>query len=129
MSTTSTATTLVPHDQTLGNDLDLVNHMCCLTIAWGDGTPFDADSLQEEDVVELCVSVGQADPKGVLWLLMMKSVVAFQSSKKILAMACLVTMGTVWHDDIIRLCTQPPTAVQIKEYVTVRDRHPSGTPA
>ena len=29
---------------------------------------FDANSLQEEDVVELCVGVGQAHPKCVLQL-------------------------------------------------------------
>ena len=67
MSTTSTATTLVASDQTLGDDLDLVNHMCVLTITRGDGTLYGADSLQEENIVELCVSMGQPHPKGVLW--------------------------------------------------------------
>ena len=57
MSNTSTATALAAHDHTLGDDLDLVNCMCVLTYARGDGTPSDADSLQEEDVVELCHSV------------------------------------------------------------------------
>ena len=63
MSTTSTTTALAARDQTLGIDFDLVNHMCVLTITRGDGTPFGANSLHEEDVVELCVSVGQADTK------------------------------------------------------------------
>ena len=67
MSTTSTATTSVAHDHTLGDDPDLANYICVLAIARGDGTLFDADSLWEEDVVELCVIVGQAHPKGVLW--------------------------------------------------------------
>ena len=67
MSTTSTATALAACDQTLSDDLDLVNCMCVLTIARGDGTLFDSNSVQEEDVVELCVSGGQAHPKGVLW--------------------------------------------------------------
>ena len=71
MSPMSTTTASVAHDHTLGNDPDLVNCMCVLTIARGDGTPFDANSLREEDVVELCVSDGQAHPEGVLWLLAM----------------------------------------------------------
>ena len=32
---------------------------------------------KEEEVVELCVGVGQAYPKGVLWLLAMELVVVF----------------------------------------------------
>ena len=127
MSSTSTAISLTAHDQTLGDDLDLVNHMCVLTITSSDGTLFDANSLQEEDVVELCVGMEQAHPKGVLQLLAMELVVAFQSSKEMLAMACLVTMAMVWHDDPIRLYYQPPTAAQIKEFITRSDRCPSGT--
>ena len=55
MSTTSNATFLAAWDHTLGDDPDLLNHMCVLTVARDDGTLFDADSLQEEDIVELCV--------------------------------------------------------------------------
>ena len=54
----STTTVLAACDHTL-SDPDLLNCMCILTIAWGDGIPFDANSLQE-DIVELCVGVGQA---------------------------------------------------------------------
>ena len=77
MSTTSTATTLVAHDHTLGDDPDLANPMCVLTITRGDGTVFDPNYLWEEDIVELCVVVGQAQPKGVLQLSAMELVVAF----------------------------------------------------
>ena len=77
MSTTSTATTLAAHDQTLGDDLDLVNLTCVLTYGQGDGTLFNANFLKEVDVVELGVGVGQVHPKGVLWLLVTESVVVF----------------------------------------------------
>ena len=65
MSTTSTATNSVAHDHTIGDDPDLVNHICILTIARVDGTPFHANPLQEEDIVKLCVGMGQAHPNGV----------------------------------------------------------------
>ena len=42
--------------------------MCVLAIARVDGTPFDATSIQEEDIVEIHVEVGQTHPKGVLQL-------------------------------------------------------------
>ena len=59
----------------LGMTLDLLNHMCVLAIAMGDGTLFDADSLQEEDIVAL-VKLGQAHLKGVVQLLAMELVFA-----------------------------------------------------
>ena len=55
MSTTSTVTTLVAHDLTLGNDSKLLNCMYVLVIARGNGTPFNATSIQEEDIIELCL--------------------------------------------------------------------------
>ena len=113
MSTTSTTTALAAHDHSLGDDPELANHICVLTIARGDGTLFDADSLQEEDIVELCILMGQVHPVGVLQLMVMELVVAFQSNKEMLAAVCLITMATAWPDNPIRLHTQPPTATQI----------------
>ena len=59
------------HDHTLGDGPDLLNYMYVLAIARGDGTLFDAASLQEEDTVELCVKVGKPHPKSVVWLSVM----------------------------------------------------------
>ena len=87
-----------------------------LTIARSDGAPFDADSLQEEDVVELCVQMGQAHTNGVLWLSAIELVIAFHSSEEMLAMACLIAKATVWHNDPSRLCTHTPIAAQISDY-------------
>ena len=82
----------------------------------GIGTPFDTASIQEEDIVELCVEVGQTHPKGGLWLLAMELVTLFQSSK---AMA--------WHEEPITLCTSPPSTTHLQAYITGRDGWPSGT--
>ena len=77
MSTTSTLTTSAAHDYTLGNDSELLNCMCVLAITRGDGTPLDATSLQEEDIVELCIEVGQVHPECMLQLLVMESIIVF----------------------------------------------------
>ena len=82
MSTTSTATISAVHDHTLGDDPNFI-----LTIARGDGTPFDTDSLLGEDIIKLCVGMGQVHPNGVLQLMATESVIAFHSSKEMLAMA------------------------------------------
>ena len=113
MSTKSTTTASVVSDYTLGNDPDFTNCICVLTIARGDGTPFDADSLLEEDIIKLCVGMGHAHPNGILWLMATESVIAFHSSKEMLAMACPITLAMVWHGDPVWLHTRPPTAAQI----------------
>ena len=113
MSNTSTTTTLATCDHTLGNDPDLLNPICVLTIARGDGTVFHTDSLQGKDVVELCVGMGQAHPNSVLQLSVMELVIAFHSSEEMLATACLITTATVWHNDPIRPHIQPHTTAQI----------------
>ena len=66
MSTTPTATALAAHNCTLGDESKLLNHMFILVLAKGDGTPFDATSVQKEDIVEHCVEVGQMHPESVL---------------------------------------------------------------
>ena len=76
MSTTSTVTALAACDCTLGDVSKLFNHMCVLVIARGNGTPFHAASIQEEDIVELCVK-GQTYTKGVLQLFMTELVILF----------------------------------------------------
>ena len=129
MSTTSTTTTLAACDHTLGDDPELANCICVLIIARGDGTLFDANSLQEEDIVELCVGMGQAHPDDMLWLMGMESVMAFQSSKEILATAHLIILATVCCDYPVRLHTRPPTAAQIQDYIAMRDRCTPGAPA
>ena len=123
MSTISTVTDLVACDHTLGNDSKLPNHMCVL----GDGTPFHVTSIQEEDLAELCVEVEQAHPKGVLWSSAMESVTVFQSSKEMLAMACMDTKAMAWQEEPIRLCTSPPSTAHLRAYIAGRNACSLGT--
>ena len=123
----STTTALAAHDHTLGDNPDLLNCMCVLAIARGDDTPFDVYSLQGEDIVELCVKVGQAHPECVLWLLGTESVAAFQSSKEMLAWAYLVSKAMAWHDEPFKLHTCPPSTTHLWAYIDGRNTCSSGT--
>ena len=40
---------------------------------------------------------------------------------------CLFCVATAWCNEPIRLHIHPPIGTQVREYVTVRGRHPSGT--
>ena len=127
MSTTSTVSALVAHDHTLGDDSKLLNCMCVLAIARGDGTPFDATSIQEEGIVELCVEVGQVHSKGVLQFSVMESIVVFWSSNEILATVCMVTKAMAWQEEPVELHTFPPPTVHLRAYIAGRNACPLGT--
>ena len=66
MSTTSMATASAARVEIQSDVIDLPNHTCILVLTRGDGTPFDAASIQEEDIIKICVWLGHTHPKGVL---------------------------------------------------------------
>ena len=68
MSTTSIATALAAHNHIPGNEVELLNHMCVLELTRSDGTPFNVAFIQEEDIVEFCVELGQTPQRCVLVL-------------------------------------------------------------
>ena len=118
MSTTSTATALAACNCTPGDGTECLNHTCVLVLAKGNGTLFDAASIQEEDITELCVEVGHSHPKCVLWLLAME---LFQSSDEMLAVVCRVTKAMACHKEPIRLCTSPLSTAHLRAYIAGRD--------
>ena len=63
MSTMSTVTTLVARDPTLGDRLEIVNCISILAATQGDGTPFHSDSLQDENMVKLCIGLDRHTQK------------------------------------------------------------------
>ena len=66
MSTSSTITAL-GRDPVLSNDPTLKAKMCMFILTQKDGTPFDATSVTEEDILEICVTLAHTHPLGVLW--------------------------------------------------------------
>ena len=63
MYMTSMVTVLVVCDFTLGDEHNIANCICILVATHGDGTPFYPESLQEEDLGELCMGLGQTHQK------------------------------------------------------------------
>ena len=70
-------TKCLPHPQPLpwaeiqvpSNDPYLKTKICIFIVTRKDGTPLDVTSVSEEDVVEICVTLGHTYPLGVLWYL------------------------------------------------------------
>ena len=77
MSMTSTVTASVVCDPILGNDHKLADRICILLATHGDGTPFFHASFQEEDLVEICMGLGQAHLDDVLQISETKVLLTF----------------------------------------------------
>ena len=95
MSTISTVTASGVRDPTLGDELEIANHICVLAATQGDSTPFHPDSFQEEDMVKLCIGLGQAHPECLLQLLDIETVLMFQYGSIMMAAMHLFTVATV----------------------------------
>ena len=101
MSTTCAVTTLVAHDHIPGDEVEL-NCIHVLVLTRGDGTPYDATSIQEEDIVELCIQLGQTHPQGVLQYLAAELVVLFHCTDKRLVAVHGVFRAMALHEEPIR---------------------------
>ena len=66
ISATSTVTALAVRDLTLGDECEIANGICILAATQGNGTSFCSDFFWEEDMVKLCVGLGQANLETVL---------------------------------------------------------------
>ena len=66
MPTTYAMTASVARDHIPSDISDLSNHMCLFVLTRGDGTLFNASSILEEDVIEICILLGHTHPEGVL---------------------------------------------------------------
>ena len=127
MSTRSTVTTLVACNHIPGDEVELLNCMCVLVLTRGDGTLFNATSIQEEEIIELCIILGWTHPKDVLWYLVVELVVSFHSADKMLVMACGVIKATALHEEPIKLHMTPPSTAHVRVYIVLRGGEPSGT--
>ena len=83
--------------------------MCILVMNRGNGTPFDATSIQEEDIIEICIWLGHTHPKGVLWYSAVESVALFHSVDEMLVMVHRVVKVMTLCEESIKARTSPPS--------------------
>ena len=87
MSTMS-STTASGRDHALYNEHKLKSRMCLFVITQKDGTPFDAISVTEEDIIEICIKMGHTHPLGVLHYSAMESIALFSSTEEMQCATC-----------------------------------------
>ena len=81
MSTPSSAT-VSGRDQVPSNDPHLKTRICIFIVTRKDGTPLNVTSVSEEDIIEICVTLGHSHPLGVLQYLATESVALFCTTEE-----------------------------------------------
>ena len=125
MSTTSATTALAARDHIPRDIADLSYCMCLFVLPKGDGTLFNASSILEEEIIELCIWFGNRHPEGVLWYSAIKSVILFHTADKLQIMMCRVIKALTLHEEAIRVRTSTPFATHVQAYMTAVTGEPS----
>ena len=117
MSVTSSAT--ASGDWEVPSTNIFQGRLCLISITRRDGTPMDASSISEEDIVEICLKKGHTHPLGVLCYLAMESVILFSATEDLKrASHGLVGMMEL-QNDAITVVTLAPTEAHIASFTMV----------
>ena len=126
MFTTYTETTSAARDHIPGDKVEILNHMCVLVLTKGNGTLFDATSIQE-GIIDICIQLGQTHSKGMLQYSAGESVILFQSVEEMLVTAHRVIKRRALCEEPIRLRMSPPSATHARAFMAAKDGELSGT--
>ena len=124
MSTMSSATAS-GRDQAPSDKSNLKNWMCLFVLTRQDGTPFNATSKSEEDIMEICVWLGHTHPMGVLHYAAMELVALFCTTEDMQCATCRAVMAMVLPDEAITVRGMAPSEIHVKVYVRAVGGDPS----
>ena len=93
--------------------------MCVFIMMCKDGTPFDVASIMEEDIVQLCMTLGHIHPLGVLQYLATESVALSHTVEEMQQASCGAIKAMELHNKPIAIKIVAPTEPHIRAYITV----------
>ena len=123
MSVTSSAT--VSRDWEVQSPDPLPDKLLVVSMAKRDGTPLDASSISEEDIVELCIGRAHTRPLGVLQYSSADSVVFLSSATDVNRTQHALLDITEFGDEAIAIRTMAPTEVQITTFQAMWHSNPT----
>ena len=123
MSVTSSTTAL--RDQEVPSPNSFQNRLLLITITRGDGTPMDASSISEEDIMDICVRRAHAHPLGVLWYSMAESVILFRNLKDVNHAHCTLPDMMELCNEAITVWTMAPTEAHVATFTTMWHSNPT----
>ena len=106
-------------DQVPSNDPNIKAKMCMFIVMQKDGTLFDATSVLEEDILEICVTLGHTQPLGVHWYLATESVVLFCMTEEMQQASCSALNTMELWDELITVWVAAPLEHHIEVYIAV----------
>ena len=117
MSVTSSAT--ASRDREVPSLESFCNRLCLLSITRGDGTPMDASSISEEDIVGICVQKSHTHPLGVFWFLVAESVILFGTTEDLNQANHTLLDVMELHDEAITVWTMAPLETHVATFTSV----------
>ena len=123
MSVTSSAT--ASRDWEVPSPDSFQNRLLLITITRGDGTPMDASSILEEDIVKICVRRAHAQPLGVLWYSTVESVVLFGSLKDVNCAHHILPDMMELCNEAIMVRTMAPTEAHVAAFTAMWCSNPT----
>ena len=117
MSVTSSAT--ASGDWEVPSTNILWDRLCLISITRRDGTPMDASSISEEDIIEICMKQGHTHPLGVLHYSAMESIVLFSTMEDLKCASCGLVDVMELQNDAIMVMTLAPMEAHMATFTTV----------
>ena len=124
MSITSSTTT--SRDQEVpSTNIIFRDRLCLVTITKRDGTPMDASSISEEDIMEICFKKGHTHLLGVLCYSAIESVILFCTADELKCVICSIVKLMELQDEAIMVKAMTPSDAHITAYMTIWHSKPS----
>ena len=93
--------------------------MCVFIVMRKDRTPFDATSVSEEDILEICVILGHFHPLAVLWYSATESVALFYMTEEMQQASHGATKATELHYELITIQVVASLEHHIEAYIAI----------
>ena len=122
MSVTSSAT--ASRDWEVPSPDSLQDKLLVVSITKGDGTPLDASSITEEDIVEVCVRRAHTCPLGVLQYSMAESVILFRNVADVSCTHRILPDMMEFQDEAITVQTMAPIEAQVTAFQSMWHLNP-----
>ena len=120
-----TSSTKASRDWEVPSPDSLHNKLLAVLITKGDGTPLDASSIMEEDIVEICVRRAHTHPLGVLQYSMAESVVLFRNVADVNRTHRILPDVMEFRDEAITIWTMAPAEAQVTMFQSMWHLNPT----
>ena len=123
MSVTSSAT--VSRDQDVQSPASVQDKLLVVSITKRDGTPLDASSIMEDDIVGLCVRRVHTHPLGVLWYSVVDLVVLFSNITDVNCTQHVLVDVPEFCEEAVATRTKAPMQAHVTAFIEMWHLNPT----